>query len=52
MFLHGHPKYQGLGFPIIGLEEKITKINSSQTHIYSDSLSGKGIIIPIEQMQM
>ena len=37
---------------MIGLEKTITLIDFFSKHIYYDSLSGKGIIIYIEQMKM
>ena len=44
IFRHGHPNYQGLVFPRIGLEQKTTQnLFSQNTYIYKKILAGNGI---------
>ena len=46
-FRRGHPKYQDLGLPRIGREQKNLQIDLFLKHVYSDYLDGKFIILSL-----
>ena len=44
--------FQGLVLPKIGIEQKNVQIGFLLNHLSSDSLSGKGIILSLDHIQL